>query len=118
MNWEHPLRSGFLAPITESPAYYSGSPFCGGLLPSALLKFNSWAKQPEIDAMLAARRTVDADGHVAAAGEFYTKGGSPRRGGDGQQIASHLRLMDHLFLPHRRSRCFSSFPATHRPRLR
>ena len=50
--WEHPLRSGFLAPITESPAYYSGSTFCSGLLPSALLKFNSWARQPEIDAML------------------------------------------------------------------
>ena len=29
---------------------------------------------------------------------IYTKGGSPRRGGDGQQIASHLRLMDYMFL--------------------
>ena len=28
---------------------------------------------------------------------IHTKGGSPRRGGDGQQIASHLRLMDYVF---------------------
>jgi hypothetical protein len=30
LKWEHPVRSGFLAPITEEPAYYSGS-----TLPSA-----------------------------------------------------------------------------------
>lgn len=97
IQWEHPLRSGFLAPITESPAYYSGSPFCGGLLPSAVLKFNSWASQPDIDAMLqrVARWTLTDVWRPPA--NIFTKGGSPRRGGDGQQIASHLRLMDYVF---------------------
>lgn len=97
IKWEHPLRSGFLAPITESPAYYSGSTFCSGLLPSALLKFNSWAKQPDIDEMLerVARWTLTDMWRPPA--NIFTKGGSPRRGGDGQQIASHLRLMDNVF---------------------
>jgi len=97
IKWEHPLRSGFLAPITESPAYYSGSTFCSGILPSALLKFNSWARQPYIDEMLerVARWTLTDMWRPPA--NIYTKGGSPRRGGDGQQIASHLRLMDYMF---------------------
>jgi hypothetical protein len=97
IKWEHPLRSGFLAPITESPAYYSGSTFCSGILPSALLKFNSWAQQPDIDVMLerVARWTLTDMWRPPA--NIYTKGGSPRRGGDGQQIASHLRLMDYMF---------------------
>ncbi len=97
LKWEHPLRSGFLAPITESPAYYSGSTFCSGLLPSALLKFNSWAMHPEIDAMLqrVAQWTLTDMWYPPA--NIFTKGGSPRRGGDGQQIASHLRLMDYIF---------------------
>lgn len=97
LKWEHPLRSGFLAPITESPAYYSGSPFCGGLVPSALLKFNSWAKQPEIDAMLQRVGQWTLTDVWRPPATILTKGGSPRRGGDGQQIASYLRLMDHLF---------------------
>jgi len=97
LKWEHPLRSGFLAPITESPAYYSGSTFCSGILPSALLKFNSWARQPELDAMLqrVAQWTLTDMWYPPA--NIFTKGGSPRRGGDGQQIASHLRMMDHVF---------------------
>jgi hypothetical protein len=97
LKWEHPLRSGFLAPITESPAYYSGSTFCSGILPSALLKFNSWAKQPEIDAMLERVAQWTLTDMWFPPSNIYTKGGSPRRGGDGQQIASHLRLMDYLF---------------------
>jgi hypothetical protein len=97
MKWEHPLRSGFLAPITESPAYYSGSPFCGGLLPSAVLKFNSWANQPEIDAMLERVALWTLTDVWRPPANILTKGGSPRRGGDGQQIASHLRLMGNMF---------------------
>jgi hypothetical protein len=96
--WEHPVRSGFLAPITEQPAFYSGAPFCGGLLPSALLKFNSWARLPEIDRMLerVARWTL-TDMWRPGAG-IMSKGGSPRRKADPQDIASHLRLMRHEFL--------------------
>jgi hypothetical protein len=97
IQWEHPQRSGFLAPITESPAYYSGSPFCGGLVPSALQKFNSWAKQPEIDAMLERVARWTLTDMWRPPGNIYTKGGSPRRGGDGQQIASYLRTMDYVF---------------------
>jgi hypothetical protein len=61
------------------------------------LKFNSWANQPDIDAMLqrVARWTLTDVWRPPA--NILTKGGSPRRGGDGQQIASHLRLMDHVF---------------------
>jgi hypothetical protein len=97
IQWEHPQRGGFLAPITESPAYYSGSPFCGGLVPSGVQKFNSWARQPEIDAMLerVARWTLTDMWRPPA--NIYSKGGSPRRGGDGQQIASYLRTMDYVF---------------------
>jgi hypothetical protein len=97
IKWEHPLRSGFLAPITESPAYYSGSPFCGGLLPSAVQKFNSWANQPDIEAMLQRVALWTLTDVWRPPANILTKGGSPRRGGDGQQIASHLRLMGHVF---------------------
>ena len=97
IKWEHPLRSGFLAPITESPAYYSGSTFCSGILPSALLKFNSWAQQPDVDAMLERVARWTLTDMWCPPANIYTKGGSPRRGGDGQQIASHLRLMDYMF---------------------
>lgn len=95
--WEHPVRSGFLAPITEQPAYYSGSPFCGGLLPSALLQFNSRAHLPEIDALLerVARSTLTDMWRPPAL--IVSKGGPPRRRAEPQLISSHLRLMRHEF---------------------
>lgn len=95
--WEHPVRSGFLAPITEQPAYYSGSPFCGGLLPSALLKFNSWARLPEIDALLerVARWTLTDMWRPPAL--IVSKGGPPGRRAGPQLISSHLRLMRQEF---------------------
>ena len=34
--WEHPVHSGFLAPITEQPAFYSGSGFNSGLIEAGL----------------------------------------------------------------------------------
>lgn len=93
LRWEHPVRSGFLAPITESPAYSSGSPFCGGLITAALLKFNGWARLPEIDRALERVATWTlTDVWLPPAG-IQGKGGSPRRKGEPQSIASHLRLM-------------------------
>jgi hypothetical protein len=86
LRWEHPQRSGFLAPITESPAYYSGGPFCGGLLTAGVLKFNSWARLPEIDKLL-----------ERVAVWTLSKGGSPRMGHDPQNISSHLRMMASVY---------------------
>jgi hypothetical protein len=97
LKWENPVRSGFLAPIFESPAYYSGSPFCGGLLPSALLKFNGFARLPEIDAMLARVGQWTLTDVWTPPADIYSKGGSPRKGHTPADIASHLRLMSHLF---------------------
>jgi hypothetical protein len=96
--WEHPVHSGFLAPITEQPAYYSGSTFCGGLLPSGLLKFNGWARLPEIDAMLerVARWTLTEMWRPPAG--IMSKGGSPRRKAEPDNIATHLRLMREMYL--------------------
>jgi hypothetical protein len=97
LKWEDPARSGFLAPITESPAYYSGSPFCGGLLPSALLKFNSWAHRPEIDQMLARVAQWTLTDVWCPPANIRGKGGSPRGHGAPGNIASHSRLMSHVF---------------------
>jgi hypothetical protein len=53
LKWEHPVLSGFLAPITEAPGFYAGSPGVGaGTIHAGLIKFNSWANLPEIDRML------------------------------------------------------------------
>jgi hypothetical protein len=97
VKWEHPARSGFLASITEWPAYYSGSPFCGGLLPTALIQFNQWAKSPELDEMLerVARWTLTDVWRPPA--YIQQKGGSPRANAWAQNIASHLPLMSHVF---------------------
>jgi hypothetical protein len=91
--WEHPVRSGFLAPITEQPAFISGSPFCAGILFSPLMKFNSWAALPELDALLEriARWTLTDMWHPPS--NIMSKGGSPRRGANAQNISSELRLM-------------------------
>ncbi|MDO8543040.1 MAG: hypothetical protein Q7S40_21555 [Opitutaceae bacterium] len=95
--WEHPVRGGFLSPITESPAYYSGSSFNNGLVSAGLLKFNRWALLPEIDSLLErfARWTL-ADVWVAPHA-LATKGGSPNKGGNAQFISTHARMMAHVY---------------------
>jgi hypothetical protein len=94
---EHPLRSGFLTPITEQPAYYSGLPFCGGLLLSALMKFNSWARLPEIDAVLERVARWSLTDVWRPPASILSKGGSPRRRAERVCISSHLRLIRHEF---------------------
>lgn len=95
--WEHPVRGGFLSSITESPAYYSGCPFNNGLVSAGLLKFNQWARLPEIDAMLErfARWTM-TDCWVAPLA-LASKGGSPNKGGSAQHISTHSRMMAHVY---------------------
>lgn len=97
LKWEHPIRSGWLGPITESPAYYSGSPFCSGLLPSALIKFNSWAGRPDIDAMLLRVARWTLTDVWRPNGGIQHKGGSPREEAGAEHIASHGRLMEYAF---------------------
>lgn len=97
LKWENPVRSGFPAPITESPAYYSGCPFNAGLTFSALMKFNSWANLAEIDAMLERLAQWTLADVWRPPGSIQSKGGSPRRGGQAQHIANHGRLMAHVF---------------------
>lgn len=94
--WEHPVRSGFLAPITEQPAFYSGSTFNSGLITSALLKFNGWAKLPEIDAMLerVARWLLT---EMWKPEGIMSKGGSPRRTASPDHISSHMRLVRRVY---------------------
>jgi len=95
--WEHPVHSGFLAPITEQPAYYSGSTFNGGLITAALLKFNGWAKLPEIDAMQerVARWLLT---EMWKPEGIMSKGGSPRRTASPGHISSHMRLLRDVYL--------------------
>lgn len=97
LKWEHPRRSGWLAPITEWPAYYSGSSFCSGLLPTGLIKFNSWAMLPEIDAMLerVARWTLTDVWREPY--NIVSKGGSPRAKATPWNIVTHGRLMSYCF---------------------
>jgi hypothetical protein len=97
LEWEHPERSGFLAHITESPAYYSGSPFCGGLLPTALIKFNQWAKLPEIEAALERVAQWTLTDVWRPPGGLQSKGGSPRTRGDPRHIASYGPLLAHVY---------------------
>jgi hypothetical protein len=93
IKWEHPVRGGFLAPITEQPAYYSGSPFCGGLITAALLKFNGWARDAEIDGLLErTARWLLTDMWRPGEG-ILSKGGSPRRSATPGNVASHMRLL-------------------------
>jgi hypothetical protein len=91
--WEHPVHSGFLAPITEQPAYYSGSGFNSGLIEAGLMKFNSWADLPEIDSMLERdARFLLTEMWRPPAG-IMSKGGSPRRSAEARHVSSHLRLL-------------------------
>ena len=56
LTWEHPLRSGFLRRLPNRQLIirdqHSAAAFCR----APLMKFNAWANQPEIDAVLRARR--------------------------------------------------------------
>jgi hypothetical protein len=97
LRWEHPVRSGFLAPITESPAFYSGSPFCGGLLTAGLLKFDGWAHLPELDPLFERVALWTLTDVWEPPAVIQNKGGSPRMGRDPQNISSHLRLMAREF---------------------
>src|SRR4029077_17637762 len=92
LKWDHPQRGGFLAPITESPAYYSGSPFCGGLITAGLLKFNSWAQPREVEHLLERTAVWTLTDPGRPPNGIMSKGGSPRRGSSPQHIASHARL--------------------------
>lgn len=96
LKWEHPVRSGFLSPPIETPGYYSGVPFNGGLLASAILQFNGWARLPEIDETLErASRWVLTDVWQPG-GRIANKGGRPQ-GGMPQHIATHMRLMHYQY---------------------
>jgi hypothetical protein len=98
LKWEHPIRSGFLARIFETPAFYSGCPFDNGVISAGLIKFNEWAKQPEIDAMLVrfAQWTL-TDTWMSPLG-LASKGGSPRKGGgSAQHIGNQGRLMSYAY---------------------
>jgi hypothetical protein len=90
--WQHPVHGGFLAPITEQPAYYSGSGFNSGLIEAGLMKFNSWADLPEIEGMLERDARFLLTEMWRPPGGILSKGGSPRRGADARHVASHLRL--------------------------
>jgi hypothetical protein len=117
MKWEHPVHSGFLAPITEQPAYYSGSGFNSGLVEAGMMKFNSWADLPEIDAMLERNaRFLLTEMWRPPAGILF-KGGPASRKAGGAQVSSHLRAFrleyertgDPLFLTAPRDMIVASF---------
>jgi hypothetical protein len=96
IRWEDPVHSGFFAPITESPAYFSGSSYNSGLLSAALIKFNSWAQSPEVEAMLDrfARHILT---EMWGPGGIRSKGAAVRSP-DPLHISSHLRLMRSEYL--------------------
>ncbi|MPY90785.1 MAG: hypothetical protein GEU99_23090 [Luteitalea sp.] len=53
LKWEHPILSGLLAHVIEAPGFYTGSPGVGaGTVHAGLIKFNTWAKLPELDGLL------------------------------------------------------------------
>lgn len=98
LKWEHPVLSGFMAPITEAPAFYAGSPGVGaGTIHAGLIKFNSWANLPEVDRMLerAARWTLTFPWRPPAI--FIAK--APVKGAPGAAltISENLRLMHYAF---------------------
>jgi hypothetical protein len=97
LKWEHPIRSGFLARIFEAPAFYSGCPFDNGVISAGLIKFNDWAKSPEVDGMLVrfAQWTL-TDTWIAPLG-LASKGGSPRKGGGAMHIGNQGRLMTRAY---------------------
>ncbi|MGH9627812.1 MAG: hypothetical protein ACRD7E_05670, partial [Bryobacteraceae bacterium] len=98
LKWEHPTLSGLMAPITEGPAYYAGSPGVGaGTVHAGLMKFNSWARLPEMDGLLErlARWTLTfqwrpPDGLVAKA----TYRGAPA---DARHMGENMRVMSFAY---------------------
>ncbi|MGP8243961.1 MAG: hypothetical protein ACLQVN_05525 [Bryobacteraceae bacterium] len=93
MRWEYPVHSGFPAIITEAAEYYGGSGYNSGLLSAALLKFNSWAKQPEIDAMLERFGRHMLTEEFGSGPDGIRHKNDPSRAPDPLCIVSHLRLM-------------------------
>ena len=96
LKWEDPVRGGFQAPITEKPAFLAGSPFCSGLLWAGLAKFNSWARVPEIEALLErTARQVLTDMWRPPANLMFK--GVSEGNGSPVNIASQLRLMAAMY---------------------
>jgi hypothetical protein len=98
IKWEHPVLSGFLAPITEAPAFYAGSPGVGGgTIHAGLIKFNSWAKLPEIDQMLerVARWTVTFPWRPPA--NIIAKAPVKGERGGAMSMSENLRVMHYAF---------------------
>ena len=93
LQWEHPERGGHLASITEKPAYYSGSPFCSGLLTAGLMKFNDWARDEDVSAMLERTGRWVLTDMWRPAGLFNKGAGTP----SAANISTHLRLMSALY---------------------
>ncbi len=97
LKWEHPIRSGFLARIFEAPAFYSGCPFDNGVISAGLIKFNQWARVPEVDAMLTRFAQWTLTDTWIAGNALASKGGSPRKGGSAQHIGNQGRLMSYVY---------------------
>ena len=95
LKWEDPVRGGFPAPLTEKPAFSTGSPFCSGLMFSALMKFNSWARLPELDSVLERTARHLLTDMWRPEGILF-KGGSS---GNGRpfEIVTHSRLMGSVY---------------------
>jgi hypothetical protein len=93
LQWENPERGGHMNSITEKPAYYSGSPFCSGLLAAGLMKFNGWARNGEVTAMLERMARWVLTDMWRPNGIFNKGGGSPYAG----NISTHLPLMRAMY---------------------
>ena len=79
LKWEHPVRGGFLAPITEAPAYYSGSSFCGGVLTAGAAAVQRLGAASGDRRGPRPQRAVVAYRHVAAGQPDHEQGGIRRR---------------------------------------
>ena len=93
LQWEHPDRGGHFNSITEKPAYYSGSPFCSGLLTAGLMKFNGWAQDPDVDAMLERTARWVLTDMWRPGGIFNKGGGTPSPG----NISTHGPLLSAMY---------------------
>jgi hypothetical protein len=119
MKWEHPVHSGFLAPITEQPAFYSGSAFNSGLIEAGLMKFNSWADLPEIDSVLERNSRFLLTEMWRPPGGILFKGGAMSQHAGAENVSTHLRAFrleyertgDPLFLAVPRDMIVSGFGA-------
>ncbi len=98
LKWEHPTFSGFLTPVGEAPGFYAGNQgFAAGTIHAGLIKFNSWAKAPEVDAMLErdARWTVTFPWRPPAG--LVWKAGFRGAPGYAQYMGEHMRLMAYAY---------------------